>query len=82
MKLLRFAGVVSLLLAGPVQGATEIAQGQDLTELSLQELLNVQVTSVSKHAEPLRRAAAAIFVLNGDEIRRSGVRTKIGRAHV
>lgn len=53
----------------------EVEANQDFTELSLQELLNVQVTSVSKHAEPLRQAAAAIFVLSGDEIRRSGART-------
>ena len=50
-------------------------QDQDLTELSLEELLDVQVTSMSKHAEPLRRAAGAVAVISGDEIRRSGART-------
>ncbi len=47
----------------------------DLTELSLDELMNIEVTSVSKHAEPLFVAAAAIFVITGEEIRRSGLRT-------
>lgn len=61
------------LLAFPAGAATELAG--DLTDLSLQELLDVQVTSVSKHAEPLRHAAAAIAVVTGDEIRRSGART-------
>src|SRR5581483_5738414 len=44
----------------------------DLTQLSLNELLSIEVTSVSKRMEPLAQAAAAIFVLTGEEIRRSG----------
>ncbi len=47
----------------------------DLTELSLQDLMSIEVTSVSKRAEPLNTAAAAIFVLTGEEIRRSGARS-------
>lgn len=44
----------------------------DLTELSLEELLNVEVTSVTKQAQPLSQTAAAIFVLTQEDIRRSG----------
>ena len=44
----------------------------DLTELSLEELLNVEVTSVSKQAQPLSQTAAAIFALTQEDIRRSG----------
>ena len=44
----------------------------DLTELSLEELLNVQVTSVSKQAQPLSQTTAAIFALTQEDIRRSG----------
>ncbi len=47
----------------------------DLTGLSLESLMNIQVTSVSKRAESLSGAAAAVFVLSGEEIRRSGVRS-------
>jgi iron complex outermembrane receptor protein len=66
----------ALLLAAPARAAPPpIEVARDFTELSLQELLDVQVTSVSKHAEPLRHAAAAISVVTGDEIRRSGART-------
>ena len=62
--------------AGAADAPTTLALAdQDLTELSLQELLDVQVTSVSKHAEPLRHAAAAITVVTGDDLRRSGART-------
>jgi iron complex outermembrane receptor protein len=45
----------------------------DLTELSLDQLANIDVTSVSKRAEPLAESAAAVYVLTGDEIRRAGV---------
>ena len=45
----------------------------DLTELSLEELMSVEVTSVSKKGQPLSQSAAAIFVITQDDIRRSGV---------
>lgn len=51
------------------------ALSDDLTQLSLDELLNIEVTSVSKRAEPLSRAAAAVYVLTGEEIHRSGARS-------
>jgi len=44
----------------------------DLTQLSIEDLADVQVTSVSKKTESLSGAPAAIFVLTGDEIRRDG----------
>jgi iron complex outermembrane receptor protein len=44
----------------------------ELTELSLEELMNVEVTSVSKKTERLVDAAAAIFVITREDIRRSG----------
>ncbi|HEY0258057.1 MAG TPA: Plug domain-containing protein [Candidatus Methylacidiphilales bacterium] len=40
--------------------------------MSLQELMNQDVTSVSKEPEPLAQAPAAIQVITNDEIRRSG----------
>ncbi len=44
----------------------------DLTEKSLEDLMNVEVTSVSKKAEKLSRTAAAIYVVTQEDIRRSG----------
>jgi iron complex outermembrane recepter protein len=71
--------LATLLAALPATGraATEetAALPEDLTGLSLESLMNIQVVSVSKHAEPIAHAAAAIFVITGEEIRRSGVRT-------
>src|SRR5262249_35652931 len=43
-----------------------------LTQLSLEELANIQVTSVSKEPEKVRKTAAAIFVITQQDIRRSG----------
>jgi iron complex outermembrane recepter protein len=58
------------LLTPPVNAA--VSQEQELTQMSLQDLTNVEVTSVSKTAEPLSQAPAAIFVITHDEIVRSG----------
>lgn len=44
----------------------------ELLNLSLQQLSNIEVTSVSKRTEKANEAAAAIFVVTNDDIRRSG----------
>ncbi|MGC1620867.1 MAG: TonB-dependent receptor [Candidatus Acidiferrum sp.] len=44
----------------------------DLTKVSIEDLMNVQVTSVSKKEEKLSRTASAIFVITQEDIRRSG----------
>lgn len=56
-------------------GTLANTHGDDLTGLSLDALLAIEVTSVSKNAEKLTDAAAAAFVLTGEEIRASGVQT-------
>ena len=47
--------------------------GSTIKELSLEELMQIDVTSVSKRSEQLSRAAAAIIVITRDDLRRSGV---------
>lgn len=47
----------------------------DITKLSLEELLAVEITSVSKKAEKASDAAAAVFVINQEDIKRSGATT-------
>lgn len=42
-------------------------------DLPLEDLLSIEVTSVSKKKQRLNEAAAAIFVITQDDIRRSGV---------
>src|SRR5438034_3686771 len=44
----------------------------DLADLSLEELANLEITSVSRRAERLSDAPASVFVITGDDIRRSG----------
>jgi len=44
----------------------------DLTTKSLEDLMNVEVTSVSKDEQKLSRTASAIFVITAEDISRSG----------
>ncbi len=72
--------LAATLIAAPQIASAEAlplqtAASGDLTQMSLEDLLSIEVTSVSKRAEPLSDAAAAITVLTGEEIRRSGVRS-------
>ena len=45
----------------------------DLTELSLEELMDIEIITVSKKEERLFEAAAAVYVITQKDIRRSGV---------
>ncbi len=44
----------------------------DLTGFSLEELMDVKVTSVNKKSQQLSESAAAVFVITREDIRRSG----------
>ena len=46
----------------------------DLAQESLEDLMNVEVTSVSKTEETLSRTAAAVFVISPEDISRSGAK--------
>jgi iron complex outermembrane recepter protein len=63
-----------LILTGlvPLGGRGQSSKAQDLTQISLEDLMNIQVTSVSKKEQKLARAAAAIYVITQEDIRRSG----------
>lgn len=45
---------------------------EDLSKLSVEDLMNVEVTSVSKKEQKVSQTAAAIFVITQQDIRRSG----------
>jgi iron complex outermembrane receptor protein len=49
-----------------------LSQQLDLADKSLEDLMNIQVTTVSKKEQKLSRTAAAIFVITSDDIARSG----------
>lgn len=48
---------------------------EQLKTLSIDELMNVEITSVSRREETLRDAAAAVAVVTRDDLRRSGTET-------
>src|SRR6266576_607955 len=50
----------------------KLAAATDLSELSLEQLMDIPVTSVSKIPEKVSEASAAIFVITQDDLRRSG----------
>lgn len=68
---------VLVALAVLVADARVPAQGvaDDLTRLSLEELMNVEVALPSRRLEPRSRASAAVYVITQEAIRRSGVKT-------
>jgi iron complex outermembrane receptor protein len=65
----------ALLLSTALPAWADSADVRGLADLSLEELANIQVTSVSKRPEPLSDAAASIFVITNEDIRRSGATT-------
>ena len=69
----RRGGMFALLAA--TLGGLETASAMDLTELSIEELMGVEVTLASRKSERLSQVPAAVFVLTRDDIRRSGART-------
>ncbi len=61
-----------LLGAAPPCAADADSSVESLANYSLEQLSQVEVTSVSKTTEPLRAAPASIYVISHDEILRSG----------
>lgn len=69
------AGLLSSLLA---LSAARAADGNelppvDLMDMSLEALMNIEVTSVSKRPQKKSETAAAIYVITSEELRRWGV---------
>ena len=66
-----------MLLAAGSAGASDssAAATNSFTDLSLEELVNIHVTSVSKKETDLFTAPAAVYVITQDDIHRSGMRS-------
>ena len=71
-SLLHLPWGVALVLTVFTQIPSAGQTARDLTAISLEDLMNIRVTSVSKKEEKLSRTAAAIFVITQEDIRRSG----------
>lgn len=65
--------VCALGVAEPAAQTPIASAAQDLKRLTIEELAEVDVTSVSRRVERLAQAAAAISVVRQDDIRRSGL---------
>lgn len=52
--------------------AAKAAAPTDITQLELENLLNIKITSVAKKEQTLLDAAAAVYVISQEDIRRSG----------
>src|SRR5580692_2592573 len=71
MKPLRIVAVVACVLQ-PAFAQQVGAPTNDRDKVSVDELFSIQVTSVGRKAQERSKAAAAIFVLTAEDIRRSG----------
>lgn len=76
---LRFGAASFLLIAANLSAANQVGDTNlmeispaQLKKLSLEDLMQLDVTSVSRRAEPYREAPAAIQVITQEDIRRSG----------
>jgi iron complex outermembrane recepter protein len=67
--LLAYLTATDLAHAASAPGDPEM----DLTSISIEDLMNLNVTSVSRKEQKLYSSAAAVFVVTQEDIRRSGV---------
>ncbi len=78
----RLGSCAATLLAAVVLSAPALAEEkgvaaradstQDIASMGLEQLMNIEVTSVARKEQRLGNAASAIFVLSEEDIRRSG----------
>jgi iron complex outermembrane receptor protein len=71
-----FSSVASrcaLILLIAVQAVARAQPSPSPFDLSIEELGELRVTTVSRRAEPRRAAAASVYVITAEDIRRSGV---------
>jgi iron complex outermembrane receptor protein len=66
--------VLVAALAAPVLRA-DVADVRDLTGLTIEELANVQVESISRRQESRIEASGAVHVVTEEDLRRSGITT-------
>jgi iron complex outermembrane recepter protein len=72
MALARVVIASSLLASLPPESQAQQSK-PDLSDISLDTLASAEITSVSRKAEKLELAAAAVFVITQEDIRRSGL---------
>lgn len=69
-------GLTATVTSALTLGTAAMAEPEvDLTSFDLEDLMSMEVTSVSKKSERAFEAPAAAFVITSEDIRRSGART-------
>ncbi|SMC21514.1 iron complex outermembrane recepter protein [Desulfacinum hydrothermale DSM 13146] len=71
VHLLAAISVMIWIWVGPALAAAPFASNR-LLEMSLEELMDVEIVSVARKAQSLSETAAAVFVVTSEDIRRSG----------
>jgi iron complex outermembrane recepter protein len=61
--------------APPAPAASPPPEPKDFTNMELEQLMSMEVTGVTRRAGSYAKSPAAVFVLTGEDIRRSGART-------
>ncbi len=64
--------ISNIVAAAGTYSNAEQTSTNTLIDLSLEELMNIEVTSVSRRSQKISEVAAAVFVITQDDIRRSG----------
>lgn len=81
IKLRKFAfpgtGAILFCLLGvtTLEGQSSQTRPKDLTSASIEDLMNMEVSSASKKDQSISRTAAAVYVITQEDIRRSGMTT-------
>ena len=68
-----WGGLLSLSIAATAHAGYLALPEGDLSQMSLEDLMNVEVTSVSKHKQKISDAAAAVSVITQEDIEHSGL---------
>lgn len=64
--------IFAALMLNPGLAPAGTGRVKELAKLSIEELISIKVTSVLKTPRPLSESPAAVYVLTGEDIRRSG----------
>ena len=75
MRLSKPLKAIPLLLMTIAYARTVSVYAQDLSEMSIEQLLDVEVTSVSKHPQQLKSTPAAVYVISKEDIANGTART-------
>ena len=72
LKILKQLISIAMVCAASFAVAGNQSANNQLLNLSIEELMNVKVTSVSRRSQKLTQIPSAVFVITQDDIRRSG----------